>query len=52
MGYNLYLRPADHNWIENLNTVLDDSKVLCLSNGERIKLHSRMRIIFETNGLS
>ena len=35
-----------------MNSVLDDSMILCLSNGERIKLHSRMRIIFETHNLS
>lgn len=34
-----------------MNTVLDDSMLLCLANGERIKLHTNMRIIFEVYNL-
>ena len=43
---------VDSEWIENLNTVLDDSNVLCLSNGERIKLYPGSRILFETDDLA
>ena len=45
--------PVDSLWIENLNSVLDDSMILCLSNGKRIKLSfQQMRILFEVQDLS
>ena len=44
--------PVDPGWVENLNSALDDSKLLCLANGERIQLFPGMRILFETDDLS
>lgn len=32
-----------------MNSVLDDSMTLCLSNGERIKLINSMKVMFEVN---
>lgn len=44
--------PVDTTWVENLNTALDDTKTLCLSNGERIGLPENLRLIFEVDSLA
>ena len=43
--------PVDTLWIENMNTVLDDNKTLCLANSERIKLPSTLHMMFEVQDL-
>uniref|UniRef100_A0A8C8YBW1 Dynein axonemal heavy chain 14 n=1 Tax=Panthera leo TaxID=9689 RepID=A0A8C8YBW1_PANLE len=44
--------PVDTFWVENLNSMLDDTRTLCLANSERIALTSNIRVIFETDSLS
>ncbi|XP_069464806.1 dynein axonemal heavy chain 14 [Ambystoma mexicanum] len=44
--------PVDTVWVENLNTVLDDTRTLCLASSERILLPNGMRMIFEVDSLS
>ncbi|XP_037924668.1 dynein beta chain, ciliary isoform X3 [Hermetia illucens] len=41
----------DPMWIESLNTVMDDNKVLTLASNERIALNPTMRLLFEISNL-
>ena len=59
-------RPADENalryvcfdgdvdalWIENINSVMDDNRLLTLANGERIRLSSSSSLLFEVGNLA
>lgn len=41
----------DPEWVESLNSVLDDNRCLTLPNGERLSIPSNVHLIFEVKDL-
>lgn len=43
---------VDPEWIESLNSVLDDNRLLTMPSGERIQFGPNVNFLFETHDLS
>nr|XP_054773560.1 dynein axonemal heavy chain 10-like [Lytechinus pictus] len=49
--YILFDGDVDALWVENMNSVMDDNRLLTLANGERIRLQKHCALLFEVSDL-
>ncbi|TPP46731.1 Dynein heavy chain and region D6 of dynein motor family protein [Leishmania donovani] len=49
--YVIFDGDVDAKWVEDMNSVMDDNKLLTLPNGERIRLHPQCSLLFEVGDL-
>nr|XP_046243361.1 dynein axonemal heavy chain 10 [Scatophagus argus] len=49
--YILFDGDVDALWVENMNSVMDDNRLLTLANGERIRLQNHCALLFEVGDL-
>jgi len=45
--YLVFDGDVDAVWVENMNSVMDDNRLLTLPNGERIRLQNHSKLLFE-----
>ena len=50
--YIVYDGDVDALWVENMNSVMDDNRLLTLANGERIRLQKHCAMLFEVKNTS
>lgn len=43
----IYDSDVDALWVENMNSVMDDNKLLTLINGDRIRLENFCKMLYE-----
>ena len=51
MRWIIFDGDVDAVWVENMNSVMDDNKLLTLINGDRIRLEKYCKLLFEVYDL-